>query len=239
MSNPILCENDGQVTTITLNRPQTGNRVTNPMLDTLRQMIEAASGSRVIVLRGAGDNFCVGRELPPEGHDKSITALDARRIHTAPMLDLAAAFDRSSVPVVGVVRGKVAGGGCALAALCDVTIAASDTTFQLPEMHHGIPPCLAMGALAPRVPRKAIVHLVYAAEPIDAAKALAIGLVSDVVPLAQLEASAAAMVQKLVAYPPAAVQGVKQFMRSAAALDGQAMSDLAANLLATVVSSQH
>ncbi len=239
MAKPIVCESDGKVTTVTLNRPETGNRVTNDMLVTLRQAIEAAADSRVIVLRGAGENFCVGRELPPEGHEKRISALDARRIHTAPMLDLAAAFERCSVPIVGVVRGKVGGGGCALAALCDVTIAASDATFQLPEMHHGIPPCLAMGALAARVPRKAIVHLVYSAEPIDAAKALAIGLVSEVVPLAQLEASAAAMIEKLSAYPPAAVQAVKQFMRSAAALDGQAASDLAANLLATVVSSQH
>jgi enoyl-CoA hydratase/carnithine racemase len=237
MPSPILCDRDATVTTITLNRPDVGNRVTNDMLDTLRQMIDESAASRVIVLRGTGPDFCHGRELPKEAHGK-LTAIEARKIQTAPMLDLAAAFERSSVPVIGVVRGKVFGGACALAALCDVTIAGEDATFMLPELNHGIPPCLAMGALAPRVPRKAIVHMVYTAEPIDAKKALAIGLVSEVVPLAELEARAAAVIKKLVGFAPPAVQAVKQYMRSAAALDGQASADLAANLLANVVSSQ-
>lgn len=235
MTSPILCDRDETVTTITLNRPEVGNRVTNDMLDTLRQMIDAAA-SRVIVLRGTGPDFCHGRELPKT--DKPLTALEARDIQTASMLKLAAAFERSPVPIVGVMRGKVFGGACALAALCDVTLAADDARFMLPELNHGIPPCLAMGALAPRVPRKAIVHMVYTAEPIDAQKALAIGLVSEVVPAAELDTRAAALIKKLVGFPPAAVQAVKQYMRSAASLDGVASADLAANLLANVVSSQ-
>jgi enoyl-CoA hydratase/carnithine racemase len=237
MPSPILCDRDETVTTITLNRPDAGNRVTNDMLDTLRQMIDASAGSRAIVLRGAGADFCLGRELPKDAHGP-MTAIEARKVQTTPMLELAAAFERSSVPVLGVVRGKVFGGACALAALCDVTLAGADASFMLPELNHGIPPCLAMGALAPRVPRKAIVHMVYTAEPIDAMKALAIGLVSEVVPLADLEARAGTLIKKLVGFPPTAVQAVKQYMRSAASLDGQASADLAANLLANVVSSQ-
>jgi enoyl-CoA hydratase/carnithine racemase len=235
-ANPVLCRQDGQVTTITLNRPEVGNRLTNEMAATMRQMIEAAQG-RVIVLRGAGENFCLGRELPPAAHGP-LTALEAKDIHTEPILSLVAAFERSRLPIVGVVQGKAMGGACALAAMCDVTIAADNAAFQLPELNHGIPPCLAMAALARRVPRKAVVHLVYSTDPIDAATALSIGLISRAVPRAELDAVANGLVDKLTQFSPSAVQAVKQFMRSAPDLDSQAAADLAANLLANVVSSK-
>ena len=236
-ASPVLCETAGQITTITLNRPEVGNRLTNEMAATVRQMIDAADG-RVIVLRGAGENFCLGRELPAKAHE-TLTALEAKDIHTEPILSLCAAFERSPLPIVGVVQGKAMGGACALAAMCDVTIAADNAVFQLPELNHGIPPCLAMAALARRVPRKAVVHLVYSTDPIDAATALSIGLISRVVSRADLDAAARALVDKLAQFSPPAVQAVKQFMRSAPDLGSQAAADLAANLLANVVSSKH
>jgi enoyl-CoA hydratase/carnithine racemase len=235
-AEPVLRESEGQVTTITLNRPQAGNRLTNDMAATVQQMIDSATG-RVIVLRGAGEDFCLGRELPPEAHDM-LTALEARDIHTEPILSLCAAFERAPLPIVGVVQGKALGGACALAAMCDVTIAADNAEFALPELNHGIPPCLAMAALARRVPRKAVVHLVYSTKPIDAATALSIGLVSRLVPLAELEAAASSFVGSLAQLSPPAVQAVKQFMRSAPDLDSQSAAALAANLLANVVSSK-
>src|SRR5262249_35380304 len=150
MSAQVLCGEDGGVTTITLNRPDVGNRITNEMVLTVARMIDAAAGSHAIVLRGAGADFCLGRELPPGAGDVP-TALEAREVQAAPILKLAEAFTRASAPVVGVVRGRTTGGGCALAGLCDLTLASDDATFQLPEMQHGIPPCLAMAALAQRV----------------------------------------------------------------------------------------
>jgi len=237
MSDPVLCESDGKVTTIILNRPDAGNRITNEMFATIGKMAEAAAASRAIVIRAAGDNFCLGRQLPPIAPGQIITALEAKQLHTEPVLSLAAIFERVAAPIVGVVRGKVSGGGCAVAGLCDVTIASEDATFQLPEMHHGIPPCLAMAALCRRMPRKALVHLVYSTDPIDAATALSLGIVSKVVPLARLEAEAAALVRKLAEYPLPATQAVKQFMRSGPDLDSQAAAELAGNLLANVVSS--
>ena len=231
----VLCERAAEATTITLNRPEAGNRLTNAMAATVREMIDSAAG-RVIVVRGAGEDFCLGRELPTEAHGV-LTALEAKAIHTEPILDLIAAFERSPLPIVGVVQGRAMGGACALAAMCDITIAAEDASFALPELNHGIPPCLAMAALARRVPRKAVVHLVYSGEPIDAATALSIGLVSRVVPRARLDAAASALIARLAQCSPPAVQAVKQFMRSAADLDSQAAAALAANLLANVVSS--
>lgn len=236
MTEPVLCERDDKVTTITLNRPESGNRLTNEMAATIARTVAAAAHGRVIVLRGAGENFCLGRELPAQAREP-LTALAAEAVHADPILSLAAAFERTPVPIVGIVRGRVVGGGCAIAALCDVTIASEDATFELPELRHGIPPCLAMAALAPRVPLKAIVHLVYSAEPIDARRALAVGLVSEVVPEAELDDRAKALVERLCGFAPPAVQAVKRYMRSAPALDREAAAELARNLITNVVTS--
>ena len=237
MQEPLLREDNGTVTTLTLNRPDIGNRLTNEMAADLRRHIQEAANSRVIVLRGAGENFCLGRELPPEAQGQ-LNAIDARRIHTEPILNLCAAFEASPAPILGVVQGKATGGATAIAAMCDITLASDDAVFQLPEMHHGIPPCLAMSAVASRMPRKAIVHMVYSTDPIDAATALSLGLVSRVVPRAELDAVARALVDKLTHYPPAAVAAVKQYMRFAPTLESGAAAELAGNLLANVVSSR-
>src|SRR5215212_6315213 len=105
MSSRLLREDNGGVTTLTLNRPEVGNRLTNEMAVDLRRIIGEAARSRVIVLRGAGENFCLGRELPPEAHGE-LTALEAKRIHTEPILNLCSAFEHCAVPIIGVVQGK-------------------------------------------------------------------------------------------------------------------------------------
>ena len=165
VSDFVRCEQAGGVTTITLNRPECGNLVSNQMGGEIAGMIAAAADSRLIVLRGAGDDFCLGRDsaaLRAAGPFK--TAIDMRRGNTEPALAVYGAFRRTTVPVLGIVQGRAIGFGCALAGLCDVTIASDDATFQLPEMDHGIPPCLAMSALLGNVTPKGIMYLVYSTE---------------------------------------------------------------------------
>lgn len=238
MPDPILCKIDGPITKLTLNRPDVGNLMTNDMGKQLAQMIAAASESRLIVLRGAGKDFCLGRDLGPAPSGPPPTALDVRRGNTDPVVELYGAFRRSRVPVLGVVTGRALGLGCALASLCDLTIAGSDARFQLPEMQHGIPPCLAMYALLDRVPRKALAHLVYSTMDIDAATALSIGLLSRVVPETRLETEVDELVSTITQRVPAAVKAVKEFLRSAPAMDSQGALDFASTLIANVLSSR-
>jgi len=238
VSNYLRCETTGSLTTITLNRPECGNLVSNEMGAELAGMIEAAAGSQLIVLRGAGDNFCLGRDsaaLRAAGPFK--TALEMRRGNTEPALAVYGAFRRVKVPVLGIVQGKAIGFGCALAGLCDVTIASDDAQFQLPEMDHGIPPCLAMSALLGNVAPKAIMYLVYSTELIDAARAREMGLVSKVVARRDLEKEAEAFMKKTLARVPAAVPAVKEYMRSAPRMEPQAAADFGSTLLAGVLSS--
>src|SRR5262249_54808449 len=199
---------------------------------------KAATTSRLIVLRGAGENFCLGRDsaaLRAAGPFK--TALDMRRGNTEPALAVYGAFRRVTVPVLGIVQGRAIGFGCAPAGLCDVTIVSDDSLYQLPEMDHGIPPCLAMSALLGNVGPKAIMYLVYSTELVDAGRALAMGLVSKVVARADLENEADAFIKKTLARVPTAVPAVKEYMRSAPRMEPQAAADFGSTLLSGVLSS--
>jgi enoyl-CoA hydratase len=238
MSDYVRCETTGPLTTITINRADCGNLVSNEMGAEIAGMIDQASDSRLIVLRGAGNDFCLGRDsaaLRAAGPFK--TALDMRRGNTEPALAVYGAFRRTTVPVLGIVQGRAIGFGCALAGLCDVTIASHDAQFQLPEMDHGIPPCLAMSALLGNVTPKGIMYLVYSTEFVDAERALAMGLVSKVVPRGEIEREADAFIKKTLARVPAAVPAVKEYMRSAPRMEPQAAADFGSTLLAGVLSS--
>ncbi len=238
MSDFVRCETSNGVTTITLTRPDCGNLISNQTGAEIAAMIQGATDSRLIVLRGEGEDFCLGRDgaaMRAQGPLK--TALDVRRGNTEPALLVYGAFRRTTVPVLGVVQGRAIGFGCALAGLCDVTIASDDSQFQLPEMEHGIPPCLAMSALLGNVTPKGIMYLVYSTEVIDAQRALMMGLVSKIVPRADLAKEADAFIAKTLSRVPAAVPAVKEYMRSAPRMEPQAAADFGSNLLAGVLAS--
>jgi enoyl-CoA hydratase len=233
MSEPILTEKLGDVTTITLNRPEAGNRQTDATWAEVTKMIDAAAqDSRAILFKGAGDDFCLGREAM--GQPGPVLEAYAVRERSETIFNLYGAFRNAKVPIIGVVQGRAVGLGCALAALCDITIASDRARFQLPEMSHRIMPTIAMSALVDRVPRKAATYLVYSTQEIDAHKALTFGLVSNVVPAGELDAAVANLVEHFKKMPLAALLAVKEYARSAFSMSTQAANDFARNLHATV-----
>jgi enoyl-CoA hydratase len=233
MSDAIITERAGDITTIILNRPEAGNRQTDATWAQLTEMLEAAAKeSRLILFKGAGDDFCLGREAM--GQPTPVLEAYALRERSETIFNLYGAFRNSKAPIIGVVQGRAAGLGCALAALCDITLASEKARFQLPELGHNIMPTIAMSALIDRVPRKAVAYLVYSTEEIDADKAFAIGLVSNVVPASDLEAAVSTLVDRLKKAPLAALLAVKEYARSAFGMSTQAANDFARNLHATV-----
>ena len=104
-------------------------------------------------------------------------------------------------------------------------------------MEHDLPPTLAISAMLGRVPRKALIYLVYTMAEIDAETALGLGLVSAVVPSAKLPAATERVLGTLSARSRPALAAVKQYLRSARALDPQEAADFAANPLSCVLSS--
>lgn len=232
----LLTERNGPILEITINRPEDGNKMTDEMAVELTAALAGASGAcELVVLRGAGADFCLGRAgggRPPE----SAEALARRRGYDV-IFDCYAAFRRAAVPVVGVVTGKAAGFGCAIAALCDITVAAEGATFQVPEMGHNIFPGMVLSALVDRVPRKALSYLVYTTATVDAQRALQWGIVSDVVPAASLEEAVGRVTAALLKAPRPARLAVKEFASVAYDMAGQGAVDFARNLHATINSS--
>ena len=235
MADPVLRTKDGDITTITLNRPEAGNRQTDATWAQVTEMFDAAAkDSRLILFRGAGEDFCLGREAMGQAQPGPSPEAYAVRDRAETIFNLYGAFRNAKVPVIGIVQGRAVGLGCALAALCDITIASEKARFSFPETAHRIMPTIAFSALVDRVPRKAASFMMYSAQEIDAHKALTFGLASDVIPHGELEASVDRLVEHLEKMPLAAVLALKEYARSAFGMNTQAATDFARNLHATV-----
>jgi enoyl-CoA hydratase len=234
MADPVLIKKDGEITTITLNRPEAGNRQTDATWAQVAEMLnQAGKSSRAIIFKGAGEDFCLGREAMGQQPTTTLEAYSVRD-RSETIFNLYGAFRNSAAPIIGVVQGRAVGLGCALAALCDITIAADKARFQFPETAHRIMPTIAFSALVDRVPRKAATFLIYSAQEIDAQKALTFGLASDVVPSAELDGAVNRLVEHFSKMPLAAVLAVKEYSRAAFGIGTQAATDFARNLHATV-----
>lgn len=222
---------------VTIDRAERGNMLTLTMIAVLTQVIrDVPEEAKFVHLSGAGVDFCRGRD--PQGAPAAATALGIRAALIEPILSLYDALSHCPVPVVCSVRGAARGLGAALATACDVTIAAESARFDLPEMEKDLPPTLAISAMMRKVPPKALALMVYGMEPIDAREAQALGLVSKVVPEGELEGATERLLGTLRARRREAIVAVKDYQRAAPELGVRSGRDLAANLLASVLSSK-
>jgi enoyl-CoA hydratase len=235
MSENFIVEQDGGVLRVTINRGDAGNAMTDAMALELTGIVNAApKTSRMVLLRGAGKDFCIGRAArPPTGNPE---ALERRRFSDI-VFNTYGAIRDCGVPVVCVVQGRALGFGCAVAAVADITIASDNATFQVPEMLHNILPTMVMSALVGRASRKAITYLVHSAKEVSAERALAYGIVSDVVPRAELEDAVKTLCANMLQAPAVATEGVKDYLRRAMTMDVPSAVDYARNLHAVVNSS--
>jgi enoyl-CoA hydratase len=226
------------VATITLARPSTGNKLGADEVQAVgRKIRELGSRSdvRLVVLRAQGEHFCLGRALGPG--PAPTTPLGLRDEVADPILDFYAEVRATPVPVLAVVQGDVVGFGCAAVGICDLAIAADSAWFSMPEMEHNLPPTLAISAVLGKVPPKRLLDLVLTRRRIPAAEALALGLLSEVVPRAALDAAASATIAKLADRRRAALCAVKEYLNNAPHTDPAAASRYAASLISMVLCS--
>jgi enoyl-CoA hydratase len=238
MSNEILTARKGPVLEITLNRPQIGNAASDAMaVELAKLLLGAGESSEIVVLRAAGEDFCLGRETmgkrppgaPPE-------AFELRRRNDV-VFNCYGAFRRCEIPVIGVVRGRAFGFGCAIAAVCDMTLAADTATFQVPEMAHNIMPTMVMSALVDRVPRKALTYLVWSTAVVSATRAREAGIVSEVFPAAEIDAAVDALCAQIMRAPRPARVGCKDYARAALDMDVTGAVEYARSIHAVINSS--
>jgi enoyl-CoA hydratase/carnithine racemase len=238
MPNALTVSREADILTITLARPEAGNRLSNDMAARMADALDAASPARLVVLRAQGDDFCLGRDMEPPAPGAQVNAMDVLREDAAPIVRLYESLRRLRQPLIGCVQGRAWGIGLVLAGVCDYTLAASNAGFRLRELERGIPPVIAMAPLLELMPTKAIGALVYSAEEENAAWALATGLLSKVVPPHELDAQLQALTQRLLGFPQPALEAVKQYLGSAPRGQDTAAVLYGASLLANVLGSR-
>ena len=238
MANEIVTARKGPVLEITLNRPEIGNAASDAMaVELTKLLLGAGESSEIVVLRGAGDDFCVGRETMgkrPPGQQPD--ALELRRRNDV-VFNCYGAFRRCEIPVIGVVRGRAFGFGCAIAAVCDITLAADSAKFQVPEMAHNIMPTMVMSALVDRVPRKAMTYLVWSTAVVSPARAREAGIVSEIFPAVELDSAVDALCEQIMKAPRPARVGCKDYARGALDMDVTGAIEYARSIHAVINSS--
>ena len=241
MSDGYSLTQDGAIARVTFERPEKGNLLTLSMLTDIAKDIRDAGSSQninVLVVRGNGDDFCRGRDPDGAPEGKPRTALEMREALIEPILGVYSAIRDAQVPVVTGVQGLANGLGCGITAISDVSIAAENARFAMPEMRANLPPTLAMLAHLDRIPPKSLLGMVYSTDSIDASRAVSIGLVSEVVPPANLDVEVEGLLEKLAGYERASVVTCKSYLKSAKNSDYRTANDLAGNLLSVVLSSR-
>jgi enoyl-CoA hydratase/carnithine racemase len=211
----ILYEKSGPVATITLNRPQALNAINPQMTAELHTALDVADADpdvRAIILTGAGRAFSAGYDIArrPDGR----SSLDPAGVEVADFLKRWWTTDSQSTrhllhlwqlgtPVIAAVHGWVMGGGFWYSLACDITIAADDSVFAQPEVRHISNTTFLFAALAGW---KAAHRYSLTGDHFDAAEALRLGIVNEVVPAAELMAKARALAERIARVPEPAVR---------------------------------
>ncbi len=207
----LLTSLEDGIARVVLNRPAARNALSATLLAELEQALaafEADPAARVIVLSGAGDRaFCAGADLKGAG-DRG-TTLQARETFGA-LPRVLEAIARMRTPVIAQVHGWALAGGCGLAVGCDLVVASDDARFGLPEITIGVLPLIVMAPILRAAGRKRAMRLVLSGEPVDAREAYEMGLVSLVVPRAELPARTTALARALAAASPTALAIAKE-----------------------------
>lgn len=234
MTDELLVVQEGPALCITLNRPAEGNSVTDGMAKAfVAALKDAHELAEFVVLRGAGADFCTGRGRTPGAPPPAVEAYTRREEYDV-VFDCYAAMRSSPVPIVGVFQGRAMGLGAALAGLCDVSFAADTATFNIPEMAHNILPTMVLSALFDRLNRNALAWLAYSRDFIPAERAMAYGLVSNVVPAAELEHRVKTFCETLAGTPRPALRGLKEYLRVAPAMEPHGAVEYARSLHAMI-----
>src|SRR6266571_2408012 len=214
----IAYEKKGPVVTLTLNRPDTLNAINPQMTAELHAALDQADAdaeTRAIILTGAGRGFSAGFDIArrPDGR----SSLDATGIEVADYIHRWWARDRDSSmelmhlwhitkPIIAAVHGWVMGGGFWYALASDITIAADNSVFAQPEVRHTSNTTFLFAALAGW---KAAHRYALTGDHFDASEALRLGLVNEVVPVAELLPRARALAERIARVPEPSVPSTR------------------------------
>jgi len=213
-SEVVLLASAGGVARITLNRPEKRNALNSELIEALKGALRRAAevgDLRVIVLSGAGSDFCSGADL--SALQKIATASVAENLEDArSLMELFTLIRSIRVPVVAAVRGRALAGGCGLATACDIVLAARSSRFGYPEVKIGFVPAMVMAILRRNVSEKRAFEMVTLGAEIGAEDALSFGLVNQLMDDEAFEDEVDAFVQGFMKTSGSAVALTKQLL---------------------------
>jgi enoyl-CoA hydratase/carnithine racemase len=209
---------EGELLWLVLNRPQVLNALSRQLVNELHDLLDTLHDDqsiRVVILRGAGRAFCAGLDLKETdvGTERVSVAQGLRdQRHIA---ELAIKIHRAPQPFIAAVHGAAAGGGFALALASDIRIAGESARMNAAFIRIGLSACdVGVSYFLPRIVGSSIAsELLLTGDFIDAPRALATGLVSRVVPDAQLDQAAEEMARKILRNSPLGVRLTKECLR--------------------------
>lgn len=167
---------------ITLNRPEKRNALDQEMLTELRDAMRVSAADetvRVVVLTGAGKDFCSGMDLRAFAEDAS-GDLAKFRVEARNMAGLIVDMRRHPRPIVAAVQGRALGGGCGIATAADFVLAADSAQFGYPEINIGFVPAIVMAILRRLVSEKRAFELIATGDAIPARTALEYGIINRI-----------------------------------------------------------
>ena len=202
----VLITSEGQIATITLNRPDQRNPLSATMLRDLASALRWCRDEpevRVVVLTGAGRVFCAGADL--SSFDGEMTALDRYRSRDL-FVELFLLMAELGKPIVGRINGHALAGGFGLACACDLLVAVDTATFGTPEINVGIWPMMIQAILTRNVPRKVLLEMEMLGDRWTAAQLQSVGVINRVVSHEQLDSTVADIAQSLARKSPVALR---------------------------------
>lgn len=212
-------ELNGTVATITFNRPDALNALSQQLTKDLRMAIEKAvdDKARAVVLTGSGRAFCSGGDLremqeigAQQGRVEGFLDAPLKALHNVIRL-----IRKTPIPFVAAVNGVCAGAGVNFALACDIVLAADDAAFREAFVRIGLTPDCGGTFFLPRaIGEKLATEMFMTGDSITADRAVQIGMINRVVPAAQLLSEATTLATKLAAGPTASLGRIKRMMNA-------------------------
>jgi len=217
----LLSTLDAGVLSLTLYRPEKRNALDQATIEALLRALDQAdldAAVRVVLIRGAGKDFCAGADLDELLASADLTMAENER-SARRLGEVFLRIRQLLKPVVAVVQGRALAGGAGLATACDLVLCGEGAQLGYPEIQRGFVPAMVMTILRRLVGERRAFELVATGRLIPAAEAAQLGLVNEVVPDAQLEACALALTAQLAGQSTSALGLIKKLLYQLDGLD--------------------
>lgn len=237
---PVLYEQDGHIVTLTLNRHETRNAISeDEMVEAIVaacERINADKSVRVAILTANGSAFSSGGNVKDMRDKKGMfggTAPEIRDGYRNGIQRIPLAVSKLEVPIIAAVNGPAIGAGCDLTMMCDMRIASEKAVFAESFVKVGIIPGDGGAWFLPRVIGLSRANeMAFTGDPVDAATALAWGMVSKVVAPDELLSAARALAERVAANPPGVLRMTKKLIQEGQDMKLEPLLDMSASMQA-------